>query len=68
MFEIYEEIDEIEEIRKRHRLRCRGRDLTHEEIVRIGDEADKRIREMLGLPEPQFGPSEELLKEGIHVG
>ena len=52
----FREVDEIEE----RPLRQRSHELSREEIDKFIDDAEKRIREMLGLPEPQFGPSDEI--------
>ena len=54
MFEFYDnEIDEIEE--RRRRLRRRGRELSREEVNRMADETAAKLE----LAPPQFRPSPE---------
>ena len=52
----FREVDEIEE----RRLHQRNNELSREEADRFIEEAEKRIREMLGLPEPKFEPSNDI--------
>jgi hypothetical protein len=61
MFEFYDnEIDEIEE--RRRRLRRRGRELSREEINRMVDETAAKLE----LAPPQFGPSDGMTNEEVN--